>query len=205
MPVILNLKRCDNVKECGAPSKCPTGAFFWNEEKNSLDVNVEKCINCHLCENCCPTGAISVFDDEEEYKSALKLIEKDESTIEELFIDRYGAMTVQTTNCIETSDIEELIRTSKEIIALEIVDANNPLCLISAVPYNYLFENKKIKLYKLMTANEDLIHACDILKVKEVPSLLLISNGKIIAKFEGLVEFGSPKVKTLKDFINRYL
>lgn len=205
MPVILNLKRCDNVKECGAPSKCSTGAIFWNEEKNSLDVNPQKCTNCHLCENCCPTGAISVFDDETEYKSALKLIENDKSTLEELFVDRYGAMIVDTTNCISTDKIEELIKTSKETIALEVVDANNPLCLISAVPYSYLFEGKEVKFYKIMTAEEDLVSALDKLKIKKAPALLLIANGKILNKFEGLVEFGTPSVKELKDFLSKNL
>lgn len=205
MPVILNLKRCDNVKECGAPTKCPTGAFFWNEEKNSLDVNVKKCTNCHLCEKCCPTGAISVFDDEAEYKSALKLIENDKSTLEELFVDRYGAMAVDSTNCISIGDVEQLIEASKKTIALEVVDANNPLCLISAIPYDYLFEGKEIKLYKIMTTDEDLLVALEKLNVKEAPALVLIGNGKIISKFEGLVEFGTPSVKELKDFINENL
>ena len=203
MPVILNLKRCDNVKECGAPAKCQTGAFFWNEEKHSLDVQIEKCINCHLCENCCPTGAITVFDDENEYKSALKLLAQDKSTIKDLFVDRYGAMVVANTNVIDSSQIDKVIENAKKKIAIEIVDANNPLCLISAVPYSTLFKNKSIKLFKIMTTDDDLLYVQNKLKLKNVPALLIVENGYVKNKFEGVVEFGTDNVKLLMQFIEQ--
>lgn len=46
MPVIINFKVCDNAEVCDAIKVCPVGAFKWNEEKKTLEIDKEKCIDC---------------------------------------------------------------------------------------------------------------------------------------------------------------
>ena len=57
MPVIINYKICDNAEACSAINVCPVGAFKWNAEKKSLEIDNDKCINCGKCavsEESCP-------------------------------------------------------------------------------------------------------------------------------------------------------
>lgn len=203
MPVILNLKRCDNVKECGAPTSCPTGAFYWDEKKRTLAVDIEKCTDCGACENACPSGAVLVVPDMEEYHATLRIIEQEGGSIKELFVDRYGAMTVDSTNEIAYKDVKDIIAKCSETIAIEVLDADNPSCLISAVPYAVLFGDKNIPLYKIMTSGDELKEAKKYLKLKQDPALILCKKGKVIAKYEGRVEAHTNEVEDLKAFIQK--
>ena len=65
MAVLVNFKICDNAKECGGIAVCPTGALSWNEEKESIEIDNDKCISCGLCEKECPIGAIMVAKNSE--------------------------------------------------------------------------------------------------------------------------------------------
>lgn len=205
MPVILNLKRCDNVKECSAPAVCPTHAFYWDEENNTLATDISKCINCGLCEKACPSGAVLVVADEGEYKATLKLIEKDPQTVEDLFVDRYGAMTVGNTKELSLADIDEVIKDCTNLIAIEVLDADNPLCLISAVPYSIIFGGKIIPLYKIMVSGEMLRDVKAYFDLECDPALILCKNGKIIEKYQGQVKDGTSEVNALIDFVKRSL
>ena len=91
MPVIINYKICDNALECGGPEVCPTGAFTWDEEDQTLKIDNSKCTSCGLCAKECPTEAIIVVKTEDEYEKIKKEIEEDPRTKAELFIERYGA------------------------------------------------------------------------------------------------------------------
>lgn len=202
MPAILNLKRCDNVKECGAPSTCSVGAFYWDEDKQSLAINAEKCIDCGNCENACPSGAILVVPDIDEYNATLRIIEQDESTVADLFVDRYGAMTVSSTNAITCEDLASTVANCTDTIAIEIVDANDPSCLISAVPYSVLFEGKHIRLYKIMTCDDELIKAKDFFRIEKDPALIICKKGKVVAIYEGKVKSDDiHSVQELKEFV----
>lgn len=202
MPVILNLKRCDNVKECGAPSACPTGAFFWDEQKKTLAVDISKCIDCFACAKCCSTGAILVVPDKDEYAETINLIENDPATIEDLFVDRYGAMTVKGTNELAVEDISEVINRSETLAAIEVLDADNPSCLISAIPYAVLFNGKNVALYKTMVSGENLDIAKDKLGVKHTPALVFIKNGKIVDTYQGSVNPGSVESVEFQKFVD---
>lgn len=204
MPVILNLKRCDNVKECGAPAACPTHAFYWDEQNNTLATDVSLCIDCGKCESCCSSGAILVVS-QQEYQPTLKLIEDDPSTIQDLFVDRYGAMSVSGTRELSPDNIETLVKETKELSAIEVLDADNPSCLISAVPYAILFHDVQIALHKVMVSGEELAKAMKILKLKTTPALIFIQNGKAIAKYEGAAPEGSNEVIDLQTFIDKYI
>lgn len=201
MPVILNLKRCDNVKECGAPASCPTQAFYWDEDNSTLATDISKCIDCGLCEEACPSGAVLVVSDDEEYKATLSLIENDPQTVEDLFVDRYGAMTVANTKELSVSEIDNFVKVSTNTIAIEVLDADNPSCLISAVPYSIIFNGKNISLYKIMVSGDTLKSVKKYFEVDSDPALILCRGGKIVAKYQGAVKEGSKEVRELIRFI----
>lgn len=204
MPAILNLKRCDNVKECGAPSQCAFGAFYWDEEKKSLAIDIEKCTDCGMCESACSSGAILVVPDIDEYNATLKIIEQDKSTVADLFVDRYGAMTVASTNEIKYDHLDSTIKNCTDTIAIEVVDANNPSCLISAVPYSILFASKQIKLYKIMACDNELNKVKTFFKIENNPALIICKSGKVSAIYQGEVKSDNDeKVQELKAFVER--
>ena len=76
MAVLINFKICDNDKACGGVAVCPTGAIYYDEEKETLAIDNEKCISCGMCEKECPIGAIKVAKDEKEYEILKKQIEE---------------------------------------------------------------------------------------------------------------------------------
>lgn len=201
MPVILNLKRCDNVKECSAPASCPTQAFYWDEDKRTLATDISKCIDCGLCEKACPSGAVLVVSDEGEYNATVSLIENDPQTIEDLFVDRYGAMTVANTKEPPITELDSIINDCTSTIAIEVLDADNPSCLISAVPYSIIFNGKDIPLYKIMVSGDTLKSVKKYFEVDSDPALILCRKGKIVAKYQGAVKEGSKEVRKLIKFI----
>lgn len=202
MPVILNLKRCDNVKECSVPAACPTHALYWDEAASSLAVDVSKCIDCGACRGLCPSGAVIEIEDPEEYKAALEIIENDPSTVADLFVDRYGAMTVSGTNEAKVIDLEKIIQAATSTTIIEILDADNPSCLISAIPYKVLLGDKKVVFYKVMVSDDELKQAQDIVGVTADTALIIVKSGKIVARFEGQAKDGTLRALELQDFID---
>jgi Fe-S-cluster-containing hydrogenase component 2 len=45
--------QCDSAS-CGAA--CPVDAIRWNDKTGALDVDRDRCVNCHLCVAACPFG-----------------------------------------------------------------------------------------------------------------------------------------------------
>ena len=45
MAVLLNYKICDNAAECGGIEICPTGALFWNEANEKIEIDNNLCIS----------------------------------------------------------------------------------------------------------------------------------------------------------------
>lgn len=77
MAVLINFKICDNAKECGGVAVCPTGALSFDEEKQTIIIDNDKCISCGKCEKECPIGAISVAKNKLEYDKIKQDIEND--------------------------------------------------------------------------------------------------------------------------------
>ena len=79
MSVIINFKVCDNAEACNGIKVCPVGAFQWNAEKKTLEIDEDKCINCGKCATStesCEVGAIRFAKDEEGLQKIKKKLKK---------------------------------------------------------------------------------------------------------------------------------
>lgn len=181
MSVLVNFKICDNAKECGGIAVCPTGALSWNEEKETIDIDNEKCISCGRCEKECPIGAIMVAKNDEEYKKIQQEIDEDPRTTKDLFVDRYGAVAISDFFKIELDDIKE--KSEKHCITLiEIYNPDTAECLLKSIPVKELTKNlpKDTLFYK---AESDKI--IDEYEMLDLPSLLVFKNGKLLGHIDG--------------------
>ena len=94
MAVLINFKICDNAMECNGIEVCPTRALAWDSENKTIIIKNDLCNSCGLCEKACMVHAIKVARTDEEYAKIKKEFDDDPRKIEDLFIDRYGAETV---------------------------------------------------------------------------------------------------------------
>ena len=119
MAIQINWKICDNAKECGGIAVCPTGALFWDEEKEKIGVKNDICISCAKCadkEEGCPIGAIIVTSTDQEYADAEKLINDDPRNRDDLLVDRFGAAPISDDVIIEKTGVSALIENGITII-----------------------------------------------------------------------------------------
>ena len=112
MPVIINFKVCDNSEACSALDICPTGAFSWNKEKKTLEIDDKKCINCGLCatsKDSCQVGASRFAKTNEELEKIKKEIEDDPRTIADLMADRYGGQPINMSFCCSEEELTKVL------------------------------------------------------------------------------------------------
>jgi len=195
MSVLINFKICDNAKECGG-LVCPTGAISFNEEKESLVIDNDKCISCGLCEKECPIGAIRVAKDEEEYKKIKEMIDNDSRTTKDLFVDRYGAAPLSEFFMIEPQDINEKTKSSK-VVLIELYNDESIQCLLKSIPVKELVKDlPEATMFYKVECNEEIQEKYDI---KELPSLVLFKDGELLGKIEGY--YTSDEKKKVMDKI----
>lgn len=182
MAVLVNFKICDNAKECGGVAVCPTGAFSYDEEKQTIVIDNDKCISCGLCEKECPIGAIMVAKTDEEYKNLQEQIDNDPRTTKDLFVDRYGAAPLSEFFMIEPGDI--VSKANNECITLiECYNDDSIQCLLKSIPIKDLTkELPKDTLFYKVAVNEEIINKYEI---SELPCLLLFKKNKLLGKIEG--------------------
>ncbi|WP_300410289.1 4Fe-4S dicluster domain-containing protein [Lagierella sp.] len=89
---------CDKPK---CVEKCPTGAMHIEKEFNTIQVNYEKCINCHICFKECPYHQISL-DDNDKIQKCDFCIERLKKDLKPICI---GACVTRCLNVIEKKDI----------------------------------------------------------------------------------------------------
>ena len=109
MGVLINFKICDNAKECGGIEVCPTGALYWDEEKESITIDNSKCTSCEKCIEACPVDAIKVGKTDEEYQELKKEIDNDPRKRSDLFVDRYGAQPIHDAFLVEVNNLARLV------------------------------------------------------------------------------------------------
>ena len=195
MKALINFKICDNAPECGGVAVCPTEAMYFDEEKKTIIVDEEKCINCGLCENECPIGAIMVPKSNDEYILFQKYIEEDPRTIEDLFVDRFGAATVSEFFTIDKKQFYNKINNDK-LTMIELYDSEIAECLLKSIPIKDISKelNEETFFYKIDKEME-LIERYNI---QELPILMFFKNNELLGKIEGyhsIDQFDDLKIK----------
>lgn len=182
MPAFVNFKICDNSKECSGIEVCPFGAITYNEELKTIEIDNSKCISCGSCEKACPIGAFKVAKNSIEAKVIQQEIEKDERTIKDLFVDRYGATPLSEFFMLDANALEEKIK-DKNLVFIEIFKEDTIECLLKSIPIKEITKDldKDILFYKV-ECNERLEKKFSI---NIFPSILIFRNGKFIDKVEG--------------------
>lgn len=181
MAVLVNFKICDNAKECSGIAVCPTGAISWDDKKESIVIDNDKCISCGLCEKECPIGAFSVAKTDEEYKKIKKEIDDDPRTTKDLFVDRYGAVAISDFFKIELNEIKDKVE--KDCLTLiEIYNPDEAECLLKSIPIKELANDlpKDTLYYKVESSNNIKEY-----EVNELPSLLVFKSGKLLGHIDG--------------------
>jgi len=205
MPVVINFKVCDNAEACNALNVCPTGAFRWNNEKKTLEVNDEKCINCGLCatsEESCQVGAIRFAQNSEELEKIQKEIENDPRTIADLMADRYGGQPINMPFCCSEEELTKVLTTSKPCI-IELFNDDSIECLIKSIPIKQILNNTvEDAVYRKVEIKTNEI--LDQYDVKKLPALLIFKTGKFLGKFEGYIEDNNKEMlfKEINRIIN---
>lgn len=201
MSVLINFKICDNARECGGLAVCPTGAISYDENKESLVIDNDKCISCGLCENECPIGAINVAKSQEEYNKIKEMIDNDERTIEDLFVDRYGAAPLSEFFMIDSNDIEKKIINDKTVM-IELYNDDSIQCLLKSIPIKELVKDfSESMLFYKAESNESVEQKY---KLEELPALLVFEKGKFLGKVEGYYDESQKEnlIGQIKKIIN---
>lgn len=185
MAVLINFKICDNDKACGGVAVCPTGAIYYDEEKETLSIDNDKCISCGMCEKECPIGAIKVAKDEKEYEILKKQIEEDPRKIKDLFVDRYGATPLSEFFMLDSEEVANKIN-SKNIVLIEFYNDDSIQCLLKSIPIKELLKDfpDSTQFYKV-EISEALTNKYQI---EELPALVTFENGRMIGKIEGYID-----------------
>ena len=185
MAVLINFKICDNDKACGGVAVCPTGAIYYDEEKETLSIDNDKCISCGMCEKECPIGAIKVAKDEKEYEILKKQIEEDPRKTKDLFVDRYGATPLSEFFMLDSEEVANKIN-SKNIVLIEFYNDDSIQCLLKSIPIKELLKDfpDSTQFYKV-EISETLTNEYQI---KELPAIVAFENGRMIGKIEGYID-----------------
>lgn len=185
MAVLVNFKICDNAKECGGIAVCPTGALSYDDEKESIIIDNDKCISCGRCESECPIGAIMVARTDEEYDKLKEEIDNDTRTTKDLFVDRYGATPLSEFFMIESDDIENKVN-NDGITLIELYNDDSIQCLLKSIAIKDLTKDlPKDTLFYKAEANDDVLNTYN---VKELPSLMVFKQGKFLGNIDGYYE-----------------
>lgn len=201
MAVLINFKICDNAKECGGVAVCPTGALSFDEEKQTIIIDNDKCISCGKCEKECPIGAISVAKNKLEYDKIKQDIENDKRTTKDLFVDRYGASPLSEFFMIESEQLEDKIK-HDGVVMIECYNDDSIQCLLKSIPIKELSKDlpKNTLFYKLEVSKEIIKEY----KLNDFPTLLIFEDNKLCGKIEGYYTIDEKNIliEKIKNLLN---
>lgn len=201
MAVLVNFKICDNAKECGGIEVCPTGALSWDEEKESIVIDNEKCISCGMCEAECPIGAIRVAHNDDEYKKIKEEIDNDLRTTKDLFVDRFGAVSISDFFKINVSEIPNKIDRDS-LTLIEVYNPDFAECLLKSIPIKEITKDlDKETLYFKAEVDDDFTSY----GVKQLPTLLIFKNNQCLGHIDGYYNIDNKAnfIEKLNEIINK--
>lgn len=181
MAVLVNFKICDNAKECGGIAVCPTKALSWNEEKETIEIDNDKCISCGRCEKECPIGAFTVVKTKEEYDKVQKEIDEDPRTTKDLFVDRYGAVAISDFFLIQLDEVKDKVK-KDNLTLIEMYNKDAAECLLKSIPIKDLTSSlpKDTLFYKVESTS-----VIDEYGINKLPALLVFKSGKLLGHIDG--------------------
>jgi len=184
MAVLINFKICDNDKACSGMEVCPAGVFSWNEEKQSLEIDNSKCINCGACEKACMVNAIRVAKSEEEYQKIKKEIDEDPRTINDLLVERYGGKIIDLAMEGTANDIDLKVSGTDKPLIVELFNEESIMCLLKSITVKEIADcfDKETRYRKIDVTNTQLLEKYN---VKELPTLLFFKDKNYLGKVEG--------------------
>jgi len=183
MAVLINFKICDNDKACSGMSVCPKKVFSWNYDKETLEINNDLCINCGLCVGSCMVDAIKMAKTEEEYMLIEKEIEDDPRTINDLFIDRYGAAPVDDAMIGTENELDDKMYSKRPLI-LELYNEDSIQCLLKSIPVKEILQEFDIeaRYRKIEVKTSTLLEKYNI---SMLPALVFIKGNEVLGTIEG--------------------
>jgi len=202
MPIIFNYKICDLASECGGIEACPKKAIFFNEKTQRPEVDNKECINCGTCVKACPVGAIMMGKSEKEMKKIKEIIRKNPMTQEELFIERYGAKTVDPSIVVDKDSFEKEVISSDKTVLVEFWNNSSVQCLLFSIPYKTLKPEQCGIIFRKIDTDENK-EIAERYGVNVLPSIIIFKNGRKIGVIEGI--YKTSQEKELKEKINKII
>lgn len=194
MSVLINEKICDNAAECSGIEICPTGALFWDLDRRKIGVNNDLCISCHECTSACPVGAILVAANDEEFAQMRIDVENDTRTVEDLFVERYGAMPIDEELVLEDSDVDSVVNESS-LVFIEQFQDSSIQCLLHSIPAELLVNRYGCVYRKQQVSEEE--------EGTTYPQLLIYKDGALVGTIPGY--FDDTQIETFAEQVDKII
>ena len=135
-----------------------------------------------------------------EYNKLKKEIDEDPRTTKDLFVDRYGAVSISEFFQINLDEIKEKVG-KDNITLIEVYNPEYAECLLKSIPIKEITKDlsKDTMFYKTESDKE-----LEEYNVKELPSLLVFKKGKLLGKIDGYytVDDKEEFLSKIKEIVN---
>ncbi len=201
--VIINRKICDNAPECSGIEVCPTSAMHWDDEKQEVAFDESICMDCGMCAEACPVGAILWGEDDQDYNKKLQEVEDDPRTFEELSVERYGASPIETP--LEQDEMAEAVKNCEtRYLLLELFVDDSINCLVHSIRIEDIkkwFDDSATH-HKVHISDPDILSDATII---EFPVLQIYKDHQYLGAVSGYFEDNNVQSEDFRNQINGIL